>query len=189
MKVKIWQIATAIAVIAIVALTSPAAGHAALRYPTASSCSHVYSAWKFKRAAKFDYRGTRAPTGAQRVELNHMRSCPRQLSDIQLDAELWHLQILYNWRRAHPPAPPVAQPASALASCIMFRESTDNAEAVNGSHEGLAQMSPTVWAEAGGTQYAATPLGASYSQQVEVLNWALAHGMANNWTPYDGCGD
>jgi hypothetical protein len=186
MKLKIWQAATALVMSATVSLTSPAVGHAAPRYPEVGSCSHVYSAWKFKRAAKFDYRGTRRLSVAQRTELDHMRSCPRQLSDIWLDSALWHLQILYNWRRAHPP---VVQPDSALASCIMYRESTDNAEAVNGEHEGLAQMSPTVWAEAGGTQYAATPLGASYSQQVEVLNWALAHGMANNWTPYDGCGD
>jgi hypothetical protein len=78
-------------------------------------------------------------------------------------------------------------PSSGLAACIIQRESGGNTQATNGQYGGIAQWSPDAWRRHGGTQYAPTPQGASYSQQVSVLTHALANGRASEWRPYDGC--
>jgi hypothetical protein len=82
--------------------------------------------------------------------------------------------------------PPVVQPESSLAACIANAESRYQPDAVNGDHEGLAQWDPNAWATDGGTRYASSPLGASYNEQMTVLNDALPQ-EAGQWTPWDGC--
>jgi len=78
-------------------------------------------------------------------------------------------------------------PASGLAACIVRRESSGNPQDVSGQYSGLANWSQEAWQEDGGSRYASTPTGASASQQMAVLNSALAAGKASQWTPYDGC--
>ena len=76
---------------------------------------------------------------------------------------------------------------SSLEACIIQHESGGNPTAVNGQYTGIAQWSPAAWAEDGGTRFASSPLGASYSQQELVLREALAAGKSEQWRPYDGC--
>lgn len=78
-------------------------------------------------------------------------------------------------------------PSSGLASCIIQHESGGNPEAVNGQYEGIGQWSPNAWAQYGGTKYASSPTGASYSQQVAVLNSEGTAGMEDQQGQYDGC--
>lgn len=84
-------------------------------------------------------------------------------------------------------ATPSQSPSSSLAACIISRESHGDTQATNGQYGGIAQWSPDAWRRHGGTQFAPTPQGASYSQQVSVLDHALQTGHAGEWTPYDGC--
>lgn len=103
-------------------------------------------------------------------------------------------------RLAHPwtvavPAPPSRPPAgvmsasstSGLAQCIIRVESHGNTQAVNGQYSGIAQWSPTIWARDGGLRFASSPTGASYEEQVYVLNYGLAHHGCGDWCPYDPC--
>lgn len=76
---------------------------------------------------------------------------------------------------------------SGLAGCIVQRESGGNSQDVSGQYSGLANWSQEAWAQDGGTQYAASPTGATPSQQMSVLNSALASGNASQWTQFDGC--
>lgn len=76
---------------------------------------------------------------------------------------------------------------TGLAACIVQRESGGDPQANNGSHFGIGQWDLATWRAHGGTRYAPTPLGASYDQQLQVLNGALAAGHSGAWTPYDGC--
>jgi hypothetical protein len=99
--------------------------------------------------------------------------------------------------RPEPPKPqaPVQasnpQPApagSAFQTCVEFRESSDNPDASNGTHWGLFQFSPTLWALGGGNpaQYGSAPAGI----QIQVFQHIMAddiNGGASNWAPYDGC--
>jgi hypothetical protein len=80
-----------------------------------------------------------------------------------------------------------AAPSSGLAACIVQRESSGNPQDVSGQYSGLANWSQEAWQDDGGTKYAPTPTGASASQQMSVLNSALAAGKSGQWTPYDGC--
>lgn len=104
-------------------------------------------------------------------------------------------------RLAHPwtvavPIPP-AQPPSAvmaassttgLAQCIIQNESSGIPTASNPSgHSGLAGWSAYVWARDGGLRYASTPTGASFEEQVAVLNTGLANHGCADWCPFDGC--
>jgi hypothetical protein len=77
---------------------------------------------------------------------------------------------------------------SSLVRCIVARESGGNPRAVNASgHMGIGQWAESTWLAQGGGRYAATPLGASYGEQLAVIESAVAHGGASAWTPYDGC--
>lgn len=93
-----------------------------------------------------------------------------------------------------PPAQPpagvrsVGMAPSGLAACIVHHESGGNPQAVNpNGHYGIGQWDHATWRAHGGTKYAPTPLGASYNQQLLVLNNALARYGCSAWCPYDGC--
>lgn len=91
-----------------------------------------------------------------------------------------------------PPVPPsgslTAQLApSGLASCIVSRESGGNPTASNGTHFGIGQWTYEAWSRMGGTRYSASPLGASYQQQLQILSSGLQHFGCRDWCPYDGC--
>lgn len=76
---------------------------------------------------------------------------------------------------------------SSLESCIISHESGGSPTAVNGDHEGIGQWTPDAWAEDGGTQYSATPLGASYDEQEIILSGEGVSGMEDQQAQYDGC--
>lgn len=79
--------------------------------------------------------------------------------------------------------------SSGLAQCIINSESGGNPTVVNGSgHMGLGQWAQSTWEAHGGTRYAPTPLGATYQEQVQVINDALRKYGCSDWCPYDGCG-
>lgn len=173
--------ASAVALLAsTVLLATSAAGQAATRHRT---CPITFTRAMFKRPAQIFYRGTRSPNTREVASLWRFLNCARHPWDKPVDHRVWRAQRAANAARRAALPPPL----SSLADCIIERESTWNPQAVNGDHEGLAQMSPYVWAQAGGLKYASSPLGATATQQETVLMWALDHGMAGNWTPYDGC--
>lgn len=92
-----------------------------------------------------------------------------------------------------PPAQPpsgvrsVGMAPSGLASCIISAESGGNTQATNGQYGGIAQWSPEAWARHGGLRYASSPIGATYEQQLEVLNNGLKNYGCRDWCPFDGC--
>lgn len=77
--------------------------------------------------------------------------------------------------------------SSGLEQCIVYRESTNNPQATNGQYEGYGQWSPQQWAADGGTKYAPTPLGASPSEQMQILSSEGTAGMLTQQGQYDGC--
>jgi hypothetical protein len=79
-------------------------------------------------------------------------------------------------------------PASGLEACIIYRESGGNPQATNGIYSGLGQWSAAAWAQDGGTRYASSPLGASASQQEQVLASEGVVGMLAQQGAFDGCG-
>jgi hypothetical protein len=137
----------------------------------------------FKRAAVSFYKNKRVLTHFDRSQLRKFMRCSRQLSDKPIDVRLWHQALEANWKRRHPP---VVYPESALAVCIIYRESRGDMYADNGTHFGLAQWSIESWLGGGGGRYASNPLGATYSEQVTILNDMLP-AQAEQWTPWDGC--
>lgn len=78
-------------------------------------------------------------------------------------------------------------PASSLARCIIQAESSGNPLAVNGKYMGIGQWEKSRWLSDGGGRYAPTPLGATYSQQVAILNGEGPVGMAQQQGQYDRC--
>lgn len=84
-------------------------------------------------------------------------------------------------------APAAAAPSGGLAACIISHESGGNPEAVNGQYGGIGQWSPTAWQQDGGTRYASSPTGASYAEQVAVLDGEGAAGMVQQQGQWDGC--
>jgi hypothetical protein len=98
-------------------------------------------------------------------------------------------------RMLHPPQhsfhatahAPVEMVDPGLESCIINAESTWNSQAVNGDHEGYGQWDPDAWARAGGLRYAPTPLDASPSEQIAVLNNEVRLGITSMQTDFDPC--
>ena len=78
-------------------------------------------------------------------------------------------------------------PSSGLTACIIQHESGGNPQAVSGQYQGIGQWSPEAWAQDGGTRYAPSPTGASYDQQLSVLNGEGTAGMQQQQAQYDGC--
>jgi hypothetical protein len=76
---------------------------------------------------------------------------------------------------------------TGLASCIVKSESGGNPTARNGQYSGIAQWSPEAWARHGGLKYAGSPTGATYQQQLKVLNDGLAKFGCSDWCPFDPC--
>lgn len=168
----------------LVVLATPAVGLAATR-PHARAYERAYH----QVAQKF---GHRAP-GRDIVKWG--LTSQRKASDKRVAASLVVLKRML----APPPAVVTstsssgtvestsAAPSSGLASCIIQAESGGDTQATNGQYSGIAQWSPSSWAGGGGTAYASSPTGATYSQQVQVLNNMLADGQSGQWTPYDPC--
>lgn len=78
-------------------------------------------------------------------------------------------------------------PASGLAACIVRQESGGNPQAVNGRYSGIGQWEQSRWLADGGGRYAPTPLGATYAEQLSVLEGEGAAGMRQQQGQYDGC--
>ena len=74
-----------------------------------------------------------------------------------------------------------------LARCIIAHESGGNTQAVNGQYRGIAQWSQYVWTRDGGLKYSYDPRGATFSQQLEVLERGLRNHGCSDWCPFDGC--
>lgn len=150
-----------------------------------ASCPKTYTVAMATRAARSAYSGTRHVLSKDLTHLAKFLLCQR-VSAAQTFVTWYysHRRGLWQARIQAPTLDTV--PESSLAACIVQRESTNNPHAVNGQYEGLAQWSPTSWSEGGGTRFAATPLGASYDEQVTILNNMLPS-QAGQWTPYDGC--
>ena len=151
--------------------------------PAHGQCVKTYTVHMATRAITAEYMGTRTVTQRDRRHVARFVACQRNPMAVRYLRPFERRKQAAWWARLHPP---VARPESWLASCIIQRESGGNPQAVNGQYTGLAQWSPSSWAGGGGTRYSSTPLGASYSEQVTVLNDMLPS-QASQWTPYDGC--
>lgn len=162
------------------ALASPAAG---MQAAPRAACAKTYTYLMFRRAAITAYRGTRTPSRRDLRHLRHFQRCARHPWQVGQDRRVWQLSIRMNAARKQAA---LAVPESALARCIIERESGGNPQAVNGQYEGIAQWSPSSWIGGGGGRFAPTPLGATYAEQVIILNDMLP-AQAGQWTPYDGC--
>lgn len=83
--------------------------------------------------------------------------------------------------------------ASPLILCIERRESGSTPTHLiadpphNNSSRGMAQWATSTWLAQGGGRFASTPTGTDGIHQEAILVWAIAHGQAGQWTPYDGC--
>lgn len=161
----------------------PAISAARPAVPQHEACAKTYTAQMFRRAAITAYRGTRTPTRRDLAHLRHFRRCARTSYSHAHDMVIWKRSIRMNAARKQAA---LAVPVSALARCIIQRESGGDPQAVNGQYEGIAQWSPSSWLGGGGGRFAPTPLGATYSEQVQILN-AMLPAQAGQWTPYDGC--
>ena len=151
------------------------------------SCEKTFTVPMFARAARATYRGTRLPPSGSYGRLWHYARCTRPPATERQALQIWRVEhAAWAQRRSVRVATVTAVPESALAACIISRESGGNPEAVNGQYEGIAQWSPTSWAGGGGTRYSSTPLGATYAEQVAVLN-SMLPAQAGQWTPYDSC--
>lgn len=139
----------------------------------------------------------------------HRGSCHKRASDGDVEASLAVLQRMLepvvSVRYVAPLAPRMtatvgrtvvthgtlattAVPASGYAACIIQAESGGNPQAVNGRYMGIGQWEQSRWLSDGGGRYAPTPLGATYSQQVAILNGEGAAGMHQQQGQYDHCG-
>lgn len=78
-----------------------------------------------------------------------------------------------------------AASVSGLARCIAHFESTDNPQATNGSHSGLGQWTAEAWARHGGLRFASSPTGATYDQQLIVIEQGLQRYGCRDWCPFD----
>lgn len=80
--------------------------------------------------------------------------------------------------------------SSSLESCIIRNESGGNPGAVspNGKYKGIGQWDSNAWVEDGGTKYASSPTGATYSEQQQVLAGEGSTGMETQQGQFDGCG-
>lgn len=147
------------------------------------SCPKTFTVHMIRRAIASVYNGDQVSTSAERATLWRFWRCSRYPDSKPYELEVWRSARHANWVRRHPP---VTRPESELAVCIIYRESRGDPEADNGSHFGVAQWTISSWLGGGGGRYASTPLEATYSQQVTVLNDMLP-AQADQWTPWDGC--
>lgn len=76
---------------------------------------------------------------------------------------------------------------TGVAACIVAQESHGDPGAINGQYSGIAQWSAEAWSRMGGQRFASSPLGATYAQQLEVLNDGLARFGCADFCPFDGC--
>jgi len=74
-----------------------------------------------------------------------------------------------------------------LADCIAFHESGYDPLASNGTHFGVGQWTLEAWHRHGGGRFADHPFGASYQQQLVVLNDGLVKYGCDDWCPFDPC--
>lgn len=90
---------------------------------------------------------------------------------------------------ATPTVVPSTSDLTSLEACIIQHESGGNPEAVSpsGTFEGLGQWEESTWIADGGAQYASTPLGASYSEQEQVLANEGVEGQEQQQAQWDGC--
>jgi hypothetical protein len=151
-----------------------------------TNCTKSFTFGMFHRASDATYAGTRDPRKGSYSHLWRYARCQRPPSSERRALTQWAADKRAWALRRHPPLATGARPESTLAVCIIQRESGGNPGAVNGQYEGIAQWSLSSWAGGGGTRYSSTPLGASYHEQVAVLNYMLP-AQAGQWTPYDGC--
>lgn len=97
-----------------------------------------------------------------------------------------------NYSAGPPPVPPAgtmtarASPVG-LAACIVRSESGGNPNANNGSHFGIAQWTIEAWLRHGGGRFASSPLGATYQEQLQVLDEGLSRFGCRDWCPFDPC--
>lgn len=74
-----------------------------------------------------------------------------------------------------------------LADCIAFHESGYDPLASNGLHFGVAQWTIEAWLRHGGGRFAGHPHGATYQQQLVILNRGLERFGCIDWCPFDPC--
>ena len=133
---------------------------------------------------RYVYRHAIHRFGHHKVGCELVYTCRRRVNDAVVVSSTHTLEAML-----HPPAPaPVsATPVNGLVRCIMYAESTNNPQAVSGQYEGYGQWSPTAWAQDGGLRYAPTPLQATPSEQIAVLNAEVAAGTTGQQTNFDPC--
>jgi hypothetical protein len=141
---------------------------------------------------RYVYRHALKQFGQRQVGCELVYTCAGPASDEVVVGSTRTLERMLHPRPSfHATATVVAGPTEmvdpGLESCIINAESTWNSQAVNGTHEGYGQWDADAWARADGLRYAPTPLDASPSQQIAVLNYEVEHHMTSMQTDYDPC--
>lgn len=144
----------------------------------------LYTVHMDMRAARAVYGDSTPATIHEHAMLDRMARCQRVPPAHKFVAWFNRTQEHAQYVRLHPP---VAQPANQLVACIIRYESGGDPGAVNGKYEGLGQWDHDAWVRDGGLRYAYSPLGASYSEQVAVLNQEVRDGTTSQQTDYDPC--
>lgn len=109
----------------------------------------------------------------------YSKGCNSHACEVRVCKSSCHARLAQKAIRAR------AAGVSALARCIARVESTNNPQAANGIHTGLGQWSPEAWQRHGGLRFASTPRGATFDQQLIVIEQGLAKYGCRDWCPFD----
>jgi Transglycosylase-like domain len=184
-------LAVTLATAGIIPATSAAEAGAA---PQQSQCGRLFTLAMFAKAADTVYAGTDLPPPGSYGHLWLYAKCQRPPSSEATARRLWAKRYQAWADRRNPTtstaaaaSPPAVAAPSGLVACIISHESGGNPQATNGLYSGIAQWSPTAWAQDGGLRYASSPLGASYGEQLAVLEGEGTAGMISQQGVFDGC--
>lgn len=170
-------------------LTLPIAANARPQDNT-RQCKKTFTVFMGRRAARAVYSGTRKVTHKNLRMLAYIERCQRNpLNEPSIRAFYHHERVLWLQRRRRvsmnlsPPAP------SQLVQCIIQHESGGNSQAVspNGVYKGIGQWQDSTWIADGGGRFAPTALGATYNEQLIILEDEGPAQQYQQQGQYDGC--
>lgn len=153
----------------------------------------LYTVAMDTRAARAVYGDTTPATNHEHAMLHRLATCQRVPPATRFAVRFNRTQAHAQYVRLHPPDATPA-PASGLVKCIVDHETSPphDPQTVNSSdHMGIGQWAESTWLADGGGRYAHTPLGATYNEQLQIIEDVVAGRVpgesAHQWTDFDPC--
>lgn len=157
-------------------------------------CNQLFTVHHGMKRAQVIFAGTRVVSMRDFKELGYIERCMRIPKAKHFMRWYDHHERALHLARveaAEDKAANTPAPMNSLVHCVVWAESTDNYQAVNGNHEGLGQWDHATWIADGGGRFAYSPLGATYNQQLIIIEDVVAGRVpgenATQWTNYDPC--